>query len=194
MGLILPNQNDAIAMGGAMSPNGMPMQQIDMGQVIANIAAQVFEQLSVADVNIKYKKLHDDAKVPTYGTDGAACADLYAYIPEGEVTVYPHQTVKIGTGLAFDLPDRFVGLIYARSGLATKEGLRPANAVGVCDADYKGEYIIAMHNDSHEPRIVKHGDRIGQVMFMPIHRTNFVETQTLTESNRSNGGFGSTGK
>lgn len=193
MGLILPNQND-IAMGGAMTPNGVPMQQIDMGQVIANIAAQVFEQLSVADVNIKYKKLHDDAKVPTYGTDGAACADLYAYIPEGEVTIYPHQTVKIGTGLAFDLPDRFVGLIYARSGLATKEGLRPANAVGVCDSDYKGEYIIAMHNDSHEPRIVKHGERIGQVLFMPIHRTNFVETQTLSESNRNDGAFGSTGK
>lgn len=117
MGLILPNQNDAIAMGGAMSPNGMPMQQIDMGQVIANIAAQVFEQLTVSKVKMKYKKLTDTAKAPTYATEKDTCADLYA---DEDVVIPPHSVGKISTGLAFEAPEGFYFRILPRSGMSSK--------------------------------------------------------------------------
>ena len=142
---------------------------------------------------IKYKKLNDLAKEPTRGSTAAAGYDLYAATEE-DITIPPHQTVKIDTGLAFKLPDSTFGAIFARSGLATKQGLRPANAVGVVDSDYRGSVIVALHNDSEESQIVKSGDRIAQLVLMPYIPMLFQEVESLDETERGAGGFGSTGK
>lgn len=145
-------------------------------------------------MEVKVKKLYKDSKLPTRGTDDAAAYDVYAYIEEGAVVIDPHKTVKISTGLAMTPPkDFFIG-IYARSGLSTKEGLRPGNCVGVCDVDYTGPYIVALHNDFDEPKIVKHGERIAQIMLEDRFDMNFLEVEELEETKRSSGGFGSTGK
>lgn len=145
------------------------------------------------DLEIQYKKLNNLAKEPTRGSAAAAGYDLYAATAE-DITIPPHQTVKIGTGLSFELPESTFGAIFARSGLATKQGLRPANAVGVCDSDYRGEYIVALHNDSEEVQIVKSGDRIAQLILLPYIPMMFKEVDTLDETGRGAGGFGSTGK
>lgn len=108
--------------------------------------------------------------------------------------IKPHETVKIGTGLAMEIPDGYFGAIFARSGLATKEGLRPANCVGVCDSDYRGEYIVVIHNDSEETRTITAGERIAQLVVMPYLPVTFDEVAELTDTNRGEGGFGSTGK
>ena len=143
----------------------------------------------------KVKRLNSEAILPTRGSEYAAGWDLYAMIPDGEISIEPHATVKIGTGLSFELPNTVFGAIFARSGLATKQGLRPANCVGVCDSDYRGEYIIALHNDSNETQIVKSGDRIAQLVIMPyVHISEFQMVNELTETSRGEGGFGSTGK
>lgn len=142
---------------------------------------------------IKIKKLTDTAKTPTRGSEYAAGYDLYADIKEN-VQIKPHETVKIGTGLAMEIPDGYFGAIFARSGLAAKEGLRPANCVGVCDSDYRGEYIVAIHNDSEETRAVTAGERIAQLVVMPYLPVTFDEVAELTDTNRGEGGFGSTGK
>ena len=142
---------------------------------------------------IKIKKLTDTAKTPTRGSEYAAGYDLYADVKEN-VQIKPHETVKIGTGLAMEIPDGYFGAIFARSGLATKEGLRPANCVGVCDSDYRGEYIIAIHNDSEETRTITAGERIAQLVVMPYLPVTFDEVSELTDTNRGEGGFGSTGK
>ena len=142
---------------------------------------------------IKIKKLTDTAKTPTRGSEYAAGYDLYADVKEN-VQIKPHETVKIGTGLAMEIPDGYFGAIFARSGLATKEGLRPANCVGVCDSDYRGEYIIAIHNDSEETRTITAGERIAQLVVMPYLPITFDEVSELTDTNRGEGGFGSTGK
>ena len=144
--------------------------------------------------------------MPTYGSAKAACMDLYANIGycnamtvngleqrSGCVEIPPHATVKIGTGFAFQPPEGYCGLIFARSGLATKQGLAPANKVGVCDEDYTGEYIVALHNDTDSEQYVYHGDRIAQLMFVPYERANLVVVDTLDETERGSGGFGSTG-
>lgn len=142
---------------------------------------------------INVKKLKENATLPTRGSEYAAGYDLYAAIDE-TLVIGPHETQKVGTGLAFDLPNNTFAAIFARSGLATKEGLRPANCVGVCDSDYRGEYIVALHNDSEEIRYVKPGERIAQMVLMPYIPMEFVEVDELTETNRGEGGFGSTGQ
>jgi dUTP pyrophosphatase len=142
--------------------------------------------------NIKIKKLSDKAIIPTRGSQYSAGFDLYACIPS-PVFINPHETVKIGTGLSLELPENTFGAVFARSGLATKEGLRPANCVGVCDSDYRGEYIVPLHNDSNTGKHVYPGDRIAQLIIMPFVPINFIETEELSETERDTGGFGSTG-
>ena len=142
-------------------------------------------------MRIKYMKLKENAIVPTRGSEKAAGYDLYACL-EQEVEIQPHSTCVIGTGLSFELPDDTFAAIFARSGLATKSGLAPANKVGVCDSDYRGEYKIALHNHSNTPATVHDGDRIAQMVVMPVIPVELEEGE-LSETARGAGGFGSTG-
>ena len=144
------------------------------------------------DKLIKYTKLNEYAQEPTRGSAAAAGYDLYAAISE-PITIPAHSTVKIGTGLAFALPNNTFAAIFARSGLATKQGLRPANCVGVCDSDYRGEYIVAVHNDTDEEKIIEPNERIAQMVLMPYIPMMFEEVESLDETERGEGGFGSTG-
>lgn len=141
---------------------------------------------------IAVKKLRAGAKMPTFGSEEAAGADLYACLDE-KVTVAPGQTVFIPTGLAMALPKGYVGLVYARSGLACKQDLAPANKVGVIDSDYRGEFMIALHNHGKETRTVHHGDRVAQLVITPVLRPLYREEDSLDETARGTGGFGSTG-
>ena len=143
-------------------------------------------------MRIKFVKLKPNAHVPTSGSRYAAGYDLYACVDE-PITIRPGDTLKIGTGIAIQPPNGYFGAIFARSGLATKNGLRPANCVGVCDEDYTGEYIVAIHNDSSFIQHINHGDRIAQLVFLPYLDAHFEEVETLDETNRGSGGFGSTG-
>lgn len=143
-------------------------------------------------LNVKIKKLSDTAITPTYGSAKAAGMDLYAYLND-KVWIAPHSTVKIGTGISIQPPAGYFGAIFARSGLATKQGLRPANCVGVCDEDYTGEYIVAIHNDSPEGKYIYNGDRIAQLVFLPYEQANLIEVDALDETDRGSMGFGSTG-
>ena len=131
------------------------------------------------------------AIIPSRGSEQAAGYDLYAAI-ERPITIEPHTTTKIGTGLSFELPDNTFGAIFARSGLATKKGLAPANMVGVCDSDYRGEYIVPLHNYSNEPQTIEPGERIAQLILMPYISMVFEEVEELTDTLRGDGGFGST--
>lgn len=142
--------------------------------------------------SVAVKLLDLRAKMPTYGSVDAAGADLYA-VTDGPVTVAPGQTVLIHTGLALAIPQGFVGLVYARSGLATKQGLAPANKVGVIDADYRGELMVALHNHSNESRTVECGDRIAQLVIAPYLTAQFTQQEELDDTVRGEGGFGSTG-
>ena len=144
-------------------------------------------------MKILIKKLRKNAKIPTRATEYAAGYDLYACIDEA-VTILPHTTEKIGTGLSIAVPEGYFGAIFARSGLAAKEGVRPANCVGVADSDYRGEYIVALHNDSDEARIIEPQERIAQLVVMPFLEADFEEVNELSETARGSGGFGSTGK
>lgn len=143
-------------------------------------------------VNVNVKKLTETARVPQRETIGSAGVDLSADINE-DVVIYPHTTVKIPTGISIELPEGTFGAIVARSGLATKQGLRPANCFGVCDEDYRGNYIVALHNDSDETRVVTSGQRIAQLIIIPYIAANLVECDELTNTERGEGGFGSTG-
>jgi dUTP pyrophosphatase len=144
-------------------------------------------------MELKIKKLHPAAILPTYGSAGAAGADLYA-LPEGDpITINPGETVFIHTGLSMAIPEGYVGLNFARSGLASKQGLAPANKVGVIDSDYRGELMVALHNHGEVPRTVEPGDRIAQFLIMPVITARFVEVDSLDETQRGSGGFGSTG-
>lgn len=143
--------------------------------------------------NVAVKKLNENATFPTRASKYAAGYDLYAAL-EQAVEISPHSTVKIGTGLAFALPRDTFAAIYARSGLAANEGLRPANCVGVCDSDYRGEYIVAVHNDTEETRVIEPGERIAQMVLCPYIKMEFTEVKELDETKRGTGGFGSTGK
>lgn len=145
-------------------------------------------------MNIKIKKLTPGAVIPTRGSEKAAGYDLYACFEEAEKVIAPHTTVPIGTGLSIAVPDGYFGAVFARSGLASKQSLRPANCVGVCDSDYRGEYIVMLHNDGDVPRTVLPGDRIAQLVIMPYLDVNFEETDELDETKRGAGGFGSTGR
>jgi dUTP pyrophosphatase len=142
---------------------------------------------------LKIKKLSPEAKAPTYGSLSAAGADLYA-LTDGELAIKSGETKLIHTGIAMQIPDGYVGLIYARSGLATKKGLAPANKVGVIDSDYRGEIMVALHNHSGEVQTVENGERIAQIVIAPYLRAEFAESDTLEETERGAGGFGSTGK
>ena len=142
---------------------------------------------------IKVIKLRPGATLPTYGSEYSAGADLYACLEE-TVTIAPGQTCFIPTGLAMELPVGTVGLIYARSGLACKRGLAPANKVGVIDSDYRGEYIVALHNHGDQPQQVGNGERIAQLVIAPVFTPGFREVDSLSQTLRGDGGFGSTGK
>lgn len=143
--------------------------------------------------SVAVKLLDPRAKLPTYGSADAAGADLYA-VTDGPIEVQPGQTVVVHTGLALAIPQGFVGLVYARSGLATKQGLAPANKVGVIDADYRGELMVALHNHSAEPRTVEQGDRIAQLVIAPYLTAQFTQQEELDDTARGEGGFGSTGR
>ncbi len=142
--------------------------------------------------SMNVKKLKDNAILPTYGSEYAAGADLYA-CEGGEVTVAPHETRLIHTGLAMEIPEGLVGLIYARSGLASKRGLAPANKVGVIDSDYRGEIMVALHNHGEQAQVIVDGERIAQIVFTPYLTADFVIADTLSDTPRGIGGFGSTG-
>lgn len=141
---------------------------------------------------VKLKKLHPDARVPVYGSAAAAGADIYALCPEG-ITVQPEETVLIHTGVALEIPEGLVGLVYARSGLATKRGLAPANKVGVIDSDYRGEIMVSLHNHGTVPQTLEHGERVAQLVIAPYIRAEFLECEDLEDTARGAGGFGSTG-
>lgn len=151
---------------------------------------QFGSKIHVMKVNIK--KLNDRAVVPSYGSEYAAGADLYACIDK-DVVVAPHETVLIPTGIAVELPLGYAGLIYARSGLASKKGLAPANKVGVVDSDYRGEVKVALHNHSGEPRTVSVGERVAQFVITPYIMADFIVKDELSGTERGAGGFGSTG-
>lgn len=144
-------------------------------------------------VNMNVKKLNNDSIVPTKGSEYAAGLDLYAYIESGAVDIPAGSTVKIGTGIAAEIPVGCLGGVFARSGLATKRGLRPSNCVGVVDSDYRGEVIVALHNDSDKCGTIHHGDRIAQLIIMPYINVELHEADKLSGTDRGEGGFGSTG-
>ncbi len=142
---------------------------------------------------VSVKKLDERAVLPTYGSDAAAGADLYA-LCDGEIAIEAGQTVLVRTGLAMEIPEGYAGLIYARSGLASKRGLAPANKVGVIDADYRGEVMVALHNHSAVTQTVADGERIAQLVIAPFLRADFTQADELSDTVRGAGGFGSTGK
>ncbi len=142
--------------------------------------------------NVNIKKLDKNATIPTYGTEFSAGADLYACM-NSPVTIHPGQTEFIHTGIALEVPVGYAGLVYARSGMACKKGLAPANKVGVIDADYRGEIMVALHNHSNEAIEVLDGDRIAQLVITPYLTAAFNEVNELNETVRGEGGFGSTG-
>ena len=144
-------------------------------------------------VKVRFKRVSELARIPTRGSEKAAGYDLYAALEE-PVTIAPHETVQIDTGLQFEIPDGYFAAIYARSGIATKQGLRPANCTGVCDSDYRGNYIVALHNDSEQARTVMPGERIAQMVVIPYLSVSFEESGSLSETERGSGGFGSTGR
>lgn len=142
---------------------------------------------------IRVKKLRENAILPTYGSLEAAGADLYACLDES-ICIAPGASAFVPTGLAMEIPKGYAGLIYARSGLACKRGLAPANKVGVVDSDYRGEFMVVLHNHGAEPQAVAHGERIAQLVITPVLTPGFAEVADLSDTQRSAGGFGSTGK
>ena len=143
-------------------------------------------------MNVKIKKLNENATIPTYGTEFSAGADLYA-LCESDVSIQPHETVLIHTGISVEVPEGYAGLIYARSGLASKKGLAPANKVGVVDSDYRGEVMVALHNHGNVTQTITNGERIAQFVITPFLKAEFVLADELTDTVRGEGGFGSTG-
>jgi dUTP pyrophosphatase len=145
---------------------------------------------------INIKKTDENAKIPTYGSVYAAGADLYAVIhnEENKVEILPGETAFIDTGIVMEIPNGYVGLVYARSGLSCKQGLAPANKVGVIDSDYRGNIMVALYNQSNETRIVSEGDRIAQIIIQPVEQFGFNVKENLSDTVRGNGGFGSSGK
>lgn len=145
---------------------------------------------------INIKKTDENAKIPTYGSEFAAGADLYAVIhnEENKIEILPGETAFIDIGIVMEIPNGYVGLVYARSGLSCKQGLAPANKVGVIDSDYRGNIMVALYNQSNETRIVSEGDRIAQIIIQPVEQFGFKVTENLSNTVRGNGGFGSSGK
>lgn len=147
-------------------------------------------------MQVRIKRLNHTATIPTHGSVDAAGCDLYANLTDenGSVTLAPGVTYLVKTGIAMEIPKQCAGFIYARSGLASKRGLRPANCVGVIDSDYRGEVMVALHNDAQTEQTIHHGDRIAQMVIAPYLRPEFVEADDLTDIERGDGGFGHTGK
>ncbi len=143
-------------------------------------------------MTVKIVKLNPHAHIPTYGSASAAGADLYACI-EQTVCIQPGQTVLVPTGLSMEIEEGFAGFIYARSGLATKRGLAPANKVGVIDSDYRGQVMVSLHNHTNTPQSVEPGERVAQIVFAPVYQAQFCLVDALQETQRGTGGFGSTG-
>ena len=143
-------------------------------------------------MKVNIKKLNENAIIPTYGSEYSAGADLYACI-DSDVTILPGETKLIKTGLAIEVPEGYGAFIYARSGLASKRGLAPANKVGVVDSDYRGEVMVALHNHSGEPQTVSVGERIAQMVIAPFLKAEFDVVDELSDTARGAGGFGSTG-
>ena len=146
----------------------------------------------VNKVNVRYIKLNEFAKEPQYANDYAAGADLYSASNE-QITIKPSETVLVGTGIAAEIPEGYVGLVFARSGLATKKGLAPANKVGVIDSDYRGEIKVSLHNHSDKTETIDAGERIAQLVVVPFVHASFELSSSLSETDRGSGGFGSTG-
>ena len=142
-------------------------------------------------IELKIKKLDKRAIIPTYGTVDSAGADLYAIL-DNNVEIKPNESYTVATGISISIPKGYVGLIYARSSLGTKKGLAPANKVGVIDADYRGEIKVVLFNHSKEIQIISPNERIAQIVITPYIKVNFIEVDELDETNRGNGGFGST--
>ena len=142
-------------------------------------------------MKVRIKKLTDTARLPAYGSAWAAGADLYS--DEGAFTVAPGETHLVHTGLSIEIPEGYAGFVHARSGLATRRGLAPANKVGVIDADYRGEIMVSLHNHSNEPQTVEAGERVAQLVIAPFLKAEFEAVEELSETDRGTGGFGSTG-
>ena len=145
-------------------------------------------------VKVKFKKLNENAVVPTYGSKFAAGADLYACTGGEEITIGAGETVLIKTGISMEIPEGYAGLIYARSGIATKRGLAPSNKVGVIDSDYRGEIMVSLHNHSNTAQSIADKERIAQLVIAPFLAVEFEEAEELSDTVRGEGGFGSTGK
>ena len=144
-------------------------------------------------MEIKIKRLNERAKIPTFGTEFSAGADLYC-AEEHEISVCSGQKCSIGTGISMEIPEGYVGLVFARSGLACKNGLRLCNSVGVIDADYRGEIKVVLHNDSEYVREIKPGERVAQMIVMPYPKVSFIEVEELRDTVRGESGFGGTGR
>lgn len=142
---------------------------------------------------VKIKKLSENAVIPTYGSEYSAGADLYACL-ESEVTIGAGETYLVKTGIAMEIPTGYAGLIYARSGLATKRGLAPANKTGIVDSDYRGEIMVALYNHSKEEQSIAPGERVAQLVITPFLTADFIEEDELSDTKRGSGGFGSTGR
>lgn len=145
-------------------------------------------------MTIKIKKLNENAIIPTYGSAEAAGCDLYALLDTDEVVIHPGETELVHTGISVEIQSGYYGGIYARSGLASKKGLRPANCTGVIDADYRGEIMVALHNDSSSIQTISNHERIAQLIIEPYKRADFLVVDDLADTERGEGGFGSTGK
>ncbi len=145
-------------------------------------------------MKLEFVKLDSKAVTPSYGTESSAGADLYALFDCDGITIAPNETVIIHTGIAMCIPEGYAGLIFARSGIATKRGLAPANKVGLIDSDYRGEIMVPLHNHSELPQTVSNGERVAQIVITPYLRVEFEETETLSKTARAEGGFGSTGE
>ena len=143
-------------------------------------------------IKVNFIKLNEKAHTPTYGSEFAAGADLYS--AEKEITIEAGETRLVHTGIAMEIPEGYAGLIYARSGIATKRGLAPANKVGVIDSDYRGEIMVALHNHSNTAQTIAAGERIAQMVIAPFLAVEYTETEALNDTERGAGGFGSTGK
>ncbi len=143
-------------------------------------------------MKVRFVRINENAVQPRYSTDSAAGADICA-LPGTDTVIQPGETVMIHTGIAMETPDGYAALVYARSGMASRRGLAPANKVGVIDPDYRGEVMVALHNHSSEAQIVKGGERIAQIVITPFVRAEFTESDSLSDTARGKGGFGSTG-
>lgn len=182
MGLILPNQEKSIVTDNAIDLTSL------IAQTAAQVAVDIFERMTVSSVKMKYKKLTETAKTPTYATKNDTCADLYA---DEDVTIQPHTVGKISTGLAFEAPEGFYFRILPRSGMSSNGIIVTA---GVVDNQYRGDIIVALHNSTNEVYEVHKGDKIAQVEMRNFHQMEMEEVTKLSETERGNGGFGSSGK